>query len=202
MKSFLIRHRSALRVLSLLLVVFTVALLMSGCAAPTWLTDANQIIGMVGSSIAAIGGFIAALTGNAALAAGLAVVSTWLTKIEQGIADVEQLVEQYNAAPDATTLASIEAALLDVETNIQQDFSNLGLPTSVTSVIAGVAALALSQLQAWGTMIPAIKANAMQSFVLKVPYTKAQFKEAVNGILSTPTGDAEVDAALAKAKKL
>ena len=202
MKSFLIRHRHHAMMTALLLLIGSVAMLVSGCAVPTWLTDAQSITALVGTSITSIGSFIAGLTGNVALAAGLAIVSTWITKVETGLSDIETLVSQYNSAPNPTLLSDIESALQDVETNIQQDFSNLGLPASVLSVISGITALALSQLEAWGTMIPAVKASAMTVMTLKVPYTKAEYKAAVNKILATPTGDAEVDAALAKARKL
>lgn len=200
--SLFIKYRRAFMSFALLLVIGMFTMVMAGCAAPTWLTDANNIVALVGTSITAIGSFIAGLSGNAALAAGLAVLTEWITKIEQGISDIEALVSQYNSSPTPTLLGDIEAALSDLEANVQQDFSNLGLPTTILSVVAGVAALALSQLEAWGSLIPATKATAMMALTVKVPYTKKEYKEAVNKILSTPTGDAEVDAALAKARKL
>lgn len=202
MKPILIRHRQQFTALALFLIIGIVTMTLSGCGVPTWLTDAQSIVALVGTSITAIASFIAGLSGDAALATGLAIVSTWITKVEEGISDLETLVSQYNDSPNATLLQSIESALADVQTNIQQDFSNTGLPTSVLSVIAGISGLALSQLEAWGTLLPAIKSNAMTTFTVKTPYTKAQYKELVNKILETPTGDAEVDAALAKAKKL
>lgn len=193
------RQFTALAIL-LLIGMFTIGL--AGCGVPTWLTDAQSIIGLAATSLATIGSFIAGLTGNAALAAGLAVISAWIQEVETGLNDVEELITQYNASPNPTLLANIEAALADVETNLQKDFSNLGLPTSILSVIAGIAGLALSQLQAWGSLLPAAQSKAMASFTVRVPYTKAEYKALVNGILTTPTGDAEVDAALAKVKKL
>jgi hypothetical protein len=201
-RTFLVRHTRHFFQLALVLTIGLFTLAMSGCGVPTWLSDAQNIVALVGTSITAIGSFLAGLTGNAALAAGLAVLSTWITKVEQGVSDIETLVTQYNASPTPTLLSDIEAALIDVETNIQQDFSNLGLPTSILSVVTGIAALALSQLEAWGSLLPAIKAGAMATFIVKTPYTKAEYKELINKILSTPTGDAEVDVALAKAKRL
>lgn len=199
---FLIKFRRAFTALAAFLVIGAFTMVMAGCGAPTWLTDASGIIALVGTSITAIGSFIAGLSGNAALAAGLAVVTDWIAKVETGINDVEELVSQYDAAPDAGLLAKIEAALADVEGNIQRDFSDTGLPTSILGIVAGIAGLALSQLEAWGSLIPATKATAMMALTVKVPYTKAEYKAAVNAILSTTTGDIEIDAALAKAKKL
>lgn len=199
---FLIRFHRHFMMIAVFLTIGVFTLAMSGCGVPTWLTDAQSIVALVGTSITAIGSFIAGLTGNAALAAGLAVVSDWITEVDKAIGDLETLVEQYNAAPNATLLADIESALSTVEANLAPDFSNLGLPTGILTVIAGIAGLALSQIQAWGSLIPATQAHAMTTFTVKTPYTKSQYKELINKILTTPTGDAEIDAALAKAKRI
>lgn len=200
MKRFLIQHARLFLRVACFLFIGLVCMTLAGCGIPTWLTDAQGIIGVVATSITSIGALIAGLTGNAALAAGLAVVSAWVTKLETGISDVEALVTQYNEAPDPTLLANIEAALADVEANLQQDFSNLGLPPAFLTVASGVAALALSQLEAWGSLIPALKATAMSTIIIKRPYTKAEYKALVKELFATKTGDPEVDAALAKVK--
>lgn len=199
---FLIAHRRRFLALSFLLFIAAMALPMIACGVPTWLTDANSVITLVGASFTSIASFVAGLTGNVALSAALAVVSTWITKIETGLSDVEALVQQYNQDQNPTVLTDIEAALADVETNVQQDFSNLGLPSSIMTVISGIAGLALSQLQAWGSLIPALKAKAMEKVSLTVPMTKKEFQAAVNKFLDTPTGDPVIDAALAKAKRV
>lgn len=201
MKQFLIRYRHQFAMLSMILVIGMLTLFLAGCGVPTWLSDAQNIVAIVSMSTAAIGSFIAGLTGNEALAAGLAVVSDWVTKVETGLNDLEALINQYNASPNPTILSDIESALADIKGNIQQDFSNLGLPASVLTVISGIAALALSQLEAWGSLIPATQAQAMTAFTVKTPYNKAEFKAEVNKIISTLTGDAEIDSALAKVKK-
>lgn len=201
-KKLLIAYHRQCTMVALLMFIGIASLFVAGCGAPTWLTDANNIVAIVGTSITAIGSFIAGLTGNAALAAGLAVISDWTSKVETGLSDLEELVSQYTAAPSPTLLSTIESTLADVEGNIKQDFGNLGLPTSILSVVAGIAGLALSQLEAWGSLIPATQAKAMTTFTVKTPYTKSEYKQLVNQILTTPTGDAEIDAALAKVKKL
>lgn len=202
MAYYFIKYRRHFMTLALFMAIGTVAMLMSGCAIPTWLTDAQSILGVVGTSIATIGAFIAGLTGNAALASALAIISTWVTKVEQGITDLEELISQYNAAPTPGPLATIEATLADVTKNVQEDFGNLGLPPAILGVISGVAALALSQLEAWGSLLPAAKSAPMAVFSVKTPYTKAEYKALVNKLLTTSTGDPEVDKALAKVKKL
>jgi hypothetical protein len=213
MMSFLIQHRRFFSRLSLWSFAFTICMMATACAAPTWLTDATNILTVVGASFTSIASFIAGLTGNTALAALLAVVSTWIAKVQTGLSDLSTLVAQYQEAPSATLLSEIEAGLEDVTTNVQQDFSNLGLPASILSVITGIAALALNLLTEWSVAIAGVKnaatpddfkaASATLSDLAKnLPQQVATFKAGVNGILNTPTGDAEVDAALAKATRL
>jgi hypothetical protein len=202
MKSLLVRHNRSLLRFGLFTVLITACVVLSACAAPTWLTDAGSVIAMVGASFTSIASLIAGLTGNVALAAALATVSAWITKIQTGLSDIEELVSQYNEAANPTILSDIEAGLADVQANIAQDFSNLGLPAGVLSIISQISAVALSQLEAWGSLIPAIKAAAMTKMTITTLYTKAEYKAKVNAILSTPTGDVQTDAALAKVKKL
>jgi hypothetical protein len=207
-RNFFSRHRQHFNTIGLCLVAFGLTLCVTGCAAPTWLTDAQSIIGQVGVSIATIGSFIASLTGNAALAAVLAEVSTWITEVENGITDLESLISQYTSTPNSTLLTQIEAALTDVQTNLQKDFSNLGIPASILAVIAGIAALALSQLEAWGSLIPGLKAadtlEAKLSFLHSQPkapgLTAAEYQAEVVRILSTPQDDPTAESALAKVR--
>lgn len=212
-RNFLIRSRRAFFMVTLASFAFTLCLLMTGCAAPVWLTDASEIITLVGASFTSIASFIAGLTGNAALAALLAIVSTWIGKVQTGLGDITALITQYTAAPSATLLAEIEAALADVTANVKQDFSNLGLPASILSVIAGIAALALNLLTEWSAAITGVTtastSTELHAAVEKIntlgnalPQAMADFKAGVNAVLSTPTGDAEIDAALAKATRV
>jgi hypothetical protein len=201
MRKILIRYRHALKMLSLVLLIGGIAMLMVGCAAPTWLTDASSIITLAGASITSIGSFIAGLTGDTSLEAGLAVVTAWIDKVQTGISDLEKLLDEYSAAPSPTLLTAIESALADVQANLATDFSNLGLPANVLNVIAGIVAVVLQQLTAWGSLIPGLKAAAGETFTVTTPLTKAETKAKVNALLS-PTGDATIDAALAKAKRV
>jgi hypothetical protein len=202
MKKFLATHHRMFMTLGYIFALMTAAMYLTACAAPTWLTDAGSIITLVGLSFASIASFIAGLSGNPALSAALAEVSAWIGKVQTGISDIEALVDQYNQSPNPTLLSDIENACADVQTNIKQDFSNLGLPATVLNIISGIAGLALSQLVAWSSLFPAVSAKAMERVTITVPMTKNEFKAAVDAILNTPTGDPEIDAALAKVKRL
>lgn len=198
---FLIHYRRQFMTLAVVLMIGTFAMMLSGCGVPTWLTDANSLIALVGSSFASVASFIAGLSGNAALAAALNKVSAWITDVETAIQDLETLIGQYNGSHDAGVLANIEAALAALKANVATDFSNLGLPSAVLNIIAGVAGLALEQLTAWGSLIPGLTAKAGESFTVVRAMTKAEYTAAVNALF-VPTGDAETDAAIAKVQKL
>jgi hypothetical protein len=210
---FLIAYRRFFQVVALAAFLFAITSILTACGVPTWLSDAGNIIALVGSSFTSLASFIAALTGNVALAAGLAAVSTWITKVQSGVTDLEELISQYKASPTTGLLGEIESSLTDLQQNVQQDFSNLGLPASVLSVIAGIASEAESLLVEWGTAIAGVKTATssaqlhaavahISTMADSLPQSIANYKQAVNKILSTPTGDAQTDAALAKTKKL
>lgn len=203
LRASLLPYHNLVMALFILSLAFTCTVMIVGCAGlPQWLADSSTVLETVSASITAVLGLIGALTGNAALAAAALAIQSWVTKITTGIADVETLVKQYQADESATLLGDIEAALTVVEADVSTDFSNLGLPASFLSVIQQIAALALSQLQAWASLIPALKSSAMTTLTLKVPYSKKEYAAAFNKILDTPTGDPAVDVALAKIKRL
>lgn len=213
MRSFLIHHRKQLFAFSSIVAMFGVTMLVAGCAAPTWLGDASQVIGLVGAAIASIGSFVAGLTGNAALAAALAVVGAWVTKVQTGIADLTELIQQYQSAPNSTLLQKIEAALADLQANVAQDFSNLGLPSEILTIISGIAGLALGLLTQWSALFNNVAAaktadeyrvasHALAHAVKNLSQSMAVFKAQVNAVLELKTGDAATDAALAKVPRL
>ena len=219
---FTAMHRRGFFTASAFFALLAVCTVLTGCAAPTWLQDAGTVITLVGSSFASIASFIAGLTGNTALAASLAVVSKWIADVQTGVQDIELLVEQYQESPSAYLLQKIEDACTDVKANIKTDFSNLNLPPTVLNVISGIAGVALQQLLAWSSLFThtpktntvgaaqagfnlvksPLHGNALDPIIYQQPMSKKEYKMAVNLILMTETGDPEVDAALAKVKRL
>lgn len=205
---FLIAHRRNFHLLGCLMLLAFATTLLTGCAA-AWLTDAGSILFMIGQSMTSVAAFVAALSGNTALAALLTTISEWITTVQAGIADLQTLIAQYKANASTGLLADIEAALATLQTNVKQDFSNLGLPPAVLTVIAGIAGLATNLLAEWSLAINGIKTAAtsaehaaayakMSSLADALPASMAQYKTAVNGLLTAKTGDPATDAALAK----
>jgi hypothetical protein len=210
---FLIVYRRYFMSAGFAALVFVATCTLTACGVPVWLSDAGNIIALVGASFTSVASFVAGLTGNVALAAALATISTWITKVQTGVSDLETLISQYKASPTTGLLGEIESSLTDLQANVQQDFSNLGLPASILSVISGVAGEAESLLAEWSTAIAGVKTAAtsteFKAATVKIatladslPQAIANYKAAVNKILTTPTGDPVTDAALAKTKKL
>ena len=210
---FLVKYRRSFFVFAFLMFLATACLSLTACGVPVWLSDAGNIIALVGASFASVASFIAGLTGNTALAAALAVVSTWITKVQTGVSDLTALIAQYQASQSTGVLANIEAALADLQTNVQQDFSNLGLPAAVLSVIAGIAGVAENLLVQWSDAIAGVKAAKtsadfkgasakLTALADALPQTIAQYKIDINAILDTQTDDPMVNAALAKTPRI
>lgn len=186
------------------LAVLAVCLLTSACALPTWLSDANSIIPMLVTSAGSVLSLIAGLTGNAALAAAIAALTTWANKIEAGLANIETLIANYQANPSDTLLENIEAAAQAVISDIPTFAQVEGLPAALATTIQSFAQLILTQLEAWTSLIPTLKASVMEGeqITVIVPFTKADYKAQWNALLNHSTGDPTIDAALKKAKRL
>ena len=210
---FLIRNRRAFTTFGFALMLIVFCLHMTACGIAAWLSSAGSIIGTVSATFISLAAFVAGLTGNTALATLLTTVSTWITLIQTGLSDLNALIAQYKASPSATLLAQIESALADVQANIKQDFSNLGLPSSVLAVISSVAGEAAQLLLSWDEAIQGIKtANttaeahaAMQkldTLSASLDADIAAYRGRVNYILGETTGDPATDAALAATPKI
>lgn len=192
---------------SLLLILHTVA-----CGAASWLTDASTVIEAVLASISALSGVIAVFVP----AAGI--LSNALNVALQEVTEIQTLVSQYQTSPSETLLQKIEASIQLVVTNLQPLLSPVGVPAAAATKIQQIAQAILTQLEAWAALIPSLKvatssAGAATTTISaahverlatakSLPLNSGDFKAKVNAIIEKPTGDAAVDAAFAKVKKL
>ena len=210
MKQFCITHRRALMALSLVSGAFAVCMVVTGCAAPAWLTDAESLIPILGASITSVLSFIAAMTGNAGLSSVLNAISTVITDVGNGLTELQSLITQYKSNPSETTLQKIEDVANLISTNLNQILTATGLPAAVASKIQSWAQLVLTQLEAWLAVLPSLKVAAAaksERVLMSIPapandkiMSAAALKGAINEIWTTPTGDPTVDAALVKVK--
>jgi len=198
-------HRSC-QLLMLVSTLFLAGQLLCACGVPTWLTDAQNILALATSSAGAILGFFGTLSGNPALAAAAALLTGIFTDIEKGITDVETLVSEYNENPSDTLLQNIEAGAQLVITNLKKVLTDAfpEVPAALVTKVQAVAQLLLTQFEAWSSLIPAAKAalTAGSQITISVPYTSKAYKKLFNDTFATPTGDAAIDEALPKVKRL
>lgn len=202
-RRFLADHQKLFASMSFVFALIAVVLSTAGCGPLTWLSDALQILPIAGSMLSGVLTLIGALTGSTLETAIAAAVSSVIQKAIAGITDLQTIVNEYKANPSTTLLASIEEGTQAVIDNITQLLSDTGITDAATQKkVTDILNLFLSDVKAFASMLPGLKASAGQQLTITVPMTSKQSKEAYNLILTTPTGSPSVDAALAKLHRL
>lgn len=203
-------HSRALLMLAVVSATFTLCCLITGCNAPAWITDAESLLPIIGSSITSVLSFIAAFTGNAALAGVLGKISTIIADVGNGLTDLDKMVQEYKANPSDTLYQKITAAASDIRENLKQILSDTGLPASLAAKVQAWAQIALTQLEGWMGVLPALhqaaKSNTLHAMAALKPaddriLPPAELKAAFNRIWE-PTGDPNLDKALATVPRL
>lgn len=215
----LVRYREVFRAVLVVSLLSLPVVWLAGCGLATWLADANSILPVIANSVVSLLSLIALIRGGAVSAAEADTVTTWATSAENAITAIQTMVEDYQQQASTTLLGDIQAAVKAFTDDATKFLSALHVVDPASQAkIEDIVQLILSQVQAWATVIPALTATSTAAvnnvastarvFVrattvqLTVPLTKKAYKQAFDQILSTPSGSAEVDAALAKVKKL
>jgi hypothetical protein len=208
MKQFCTKHHNFFRIMLFSLVLFDIAFLCSGCGALTWLTDAQNILPIVGNMVSLVLTLIATLSGGTILPVDIAAtIAAVISKALAGIKDIEAAVAEYKATnpPPVGALQKIEAATQAVIDNLD-GFLNDTLGSIVNQAlhdkIKSLLTLVLNEVVAFASLLPALHASAGQKLSITVPMTSNEAKAEWNKIVSTSSGDAAVDAALAALPKL
>ncbi len=192
--------------LFLVLLLVQVALLLAACGPLTWLTDAMNILPIVAQMAAAILTLIATLSGGAILPVDIAaMIATVISGALAGIKDIEAMVAEYKANPQATTLAKIKEATQAVIDHLDAFITDtLGKITNqaLSDKIKAMVVLILNEVVAFASLLPGLDAKAGQKLTIVVPMSTKDAKSSWNAILTSPSGDATVDAALATLPKL
>lgn len=187
---------------SLVLGIFAVVGFAAGCAAPTWLSDAGQVIPEIVQTIEAILSLAALAAGTALSASEQNEITAYGDNAQTALDDIEQMVDAYNQNNSPSVLANIEAAVQSWISNATSFLSafhidNQKLETEIVDFVT----LALTQFKAWATLLPTLSAMPGESITIVIPMSKKQYGDNFNAIRTRKTGDAAVDAALAKLKK-
>lgn len=168
-------HR-VLFVVGCMLVCFAGCMVMSGCAAPAWLTELEQIPLVAGSALAGILSILGSFTGNAELTEVSALISGLVNKVQASIGVVNEGISEYKGSPSDSTLTKIEDALTDALSNLQQLLTVDGLPAAQAQQITTLSQALYEQLQAMLTLLPVFKTStAGQSLAVLKPISAADF---------------------------
>lgn len=196
---FIRTHRSQIMLAAALL--FAVSSL-AACGLPQWISTAQSILPIAAQMAAGILALIAAFAGGPD-AGAIATLSTVISDIGKALNDIQAMVEEYNSNPSTTLLGSIQAGIKAVSDQVAQLLTDTGITnTSLQAKVVAVLTLLQTEITAWASIVPLVQATAGQKFELTVPMGSKQFKQAYNSILNEPTGDPEVDGALAKLPRL
>lgn len=199
------KYRRIIHQISFLGALLCFISLISGCMAPTWITDATNIIPQLIISAGSILSLISILTGNPADAALFNQISAWGNKLLAGFKNVEELISEYNANPNDTLLQKIEDVANLVVSDIKTFDDIIGVPPALSTKLQALAQIVLQQFEAWITLLPLMKTAARAAgtqITITPPLDKKTFKQQFNDVLLAPTGDPDVDAKLATVKKL
>lgn len=186
-----------------------------GCGLATWLMDANSILPVVLNSVLGVLQLIAVLRGGSLSQSEADAVTKIATDTQNALEAIQKTVDEYEQAPSTTLLGDIQAGVKAVTDNLNAFLAAVSITDPATKAkITDILTLVLDQITAWATIIPALSGTAKPTvapntvnvahdqFQISIPLTKKQYKETYNEILTQPSGSAEVDAALAKLKKM
>ena len=204
MLAFLFRNRVAFRRISLCLALLTFCLMCAACAVPTWLSDAEGISALLVTAAGSIMSFIASLTGNVALGAAGTLIAAWGSKVEAGLQNINQLIEAYKKTPGESLLQEIEQAANAIQADLNSLGTIVGVPAAILTPLTSLSGLILNEIESLVSLLPLAQPAPTEgaTVAVKIPTLTANFKAKVNAVLATPTADANVNAALAKVKKL
>lgn len=204
MKPFLTRYHNAIKIACAVSSCIFFGCLLMGCSAPTWISDAENLIPLIVTGATSVLTFIAALHGGSIDPALLAEINSIATKVEAGLKNIETTWNAYKSSPNDTTLENIEAATQAAISDINAFFQVTGLPAAEGTKLTELFQLILNEVESLASLIPAAKSAvaAHTTITVNTPMSPHEFKAAFNGLIEPNTGTESVDVALAQAKKL
>jgi hypothetical protein len=182
-------------------------LITTGCSS-TWLTEAEQIVGVLIPATANIVTLVATLRGNVS-AADLQTVQSAGAEAGADLQLMQSLIAQYQKA-DAVArpglLNEIQAAVSATQSTLNGLLPALHIKDAVTQAkITAVVGILLSEVQSVAAIVPLVKPNAsagMRKLAEKqikkqAPMTANEFVGSYNATMTAKTGNAELDHATA-----
>lgn len=161
---------------------------MEGCST-SWITTALNDLPVIVNIATTVAMIVAdALGGSVISPAVAAIIQTAAQAVSTGLVVVQQLIAQYQANPSASIIQKIDAALTDVQANLQSILSAAHIDNpALQATIAGIIGLALTVVGAIISILPApapVAGGAKVARVPMKPLSPSQIKERANSILN------------------
>lgn len=170
--------------LGLCLLAFTVVGLVTGCAAPTFLTDLEQIIPIASAAVAGILSIIGSFAGQPELLAVSAAISAVAGKVEADLKTVDTLIASYKQNPNDTVLQNIESAINTAIGSLQAVLQVNGVPSAEAAKISALVNAITQQLEALLTVLPVFNSTtAGQQLSVRKPVSAVDFKAQIAAIV-------------------
>jgi hypothetical protein len=216
-------HRSPL---SLYLKRNPAPFVLLGCLLLVMLTTACGVLGAISALLPAIGqvatnilAFVLALKGGTVSPEVVAKIQGWVAKITDAIAVVQKIIADEKANPTASTFAKIQLVLNDMLQSLDGLLADANITNStVVRTIEGLAALGVAAVNSILAIVSQASSISMRlaSHTISTEEVKLADDHAADKLkaehdhlklgfkllVSSPTGDSDVDAALATLKHL
>lgn len=153
---FVARHRHSIFTIGCLMIVFGATMLVTGCSAPTFLTDLEAVIPTISFGLGGILTLIGGLTKNPAYATAATEIEAVAQKVDDEVEQINELIAAYKKSPDDTTLANIEAGINEVVADLQPLLAPIGLPASETAIIVTTVKAFAQELESLLSIIPVL----------------------------------------------
>jgi len=192
---------------SLVVAILCGVLVTTGCSS-TWLTEAEQIVGILIPATANIVALVATLRGNVS-AADLQTVQNAGAEAGADLQLMRALIAQYQKADAAARpglLNEIQAALSATQSTLNGLLPALHIKDPVTQAkITAVVGILLSELQSVSAIVPLAKPStsaemrklAEKQVKKQAPLTANEFVGSYDATMTAKTGNAELDHATA-----
>ena len=189
MKTYLRRiHRAiAIRRISRMMTVCGLFMLticfcmfVTGCAAPGWLSEVENIGTTVGAVLGSILAIAGRLTSNPTLASVGAAIELGVSAAQAAASGLNDAIAAYKSSPNETTLASLVAAIEATQSSIAQIEKIEGVPAAEQAAISEIIATITQELQAAESVVPLGTDTANgTTLTVTVPNTPAVIKAKV-----------------------
>ncbi|MGH9358211.1 MAG: hypothetical protein ACRD4Q_00030 [Candidatus Acidiferrales bacterium] len=188
--------------LAKILLIPILATALVGCATAQWVKIAEQILPVVLPMVTNMVTAVSLLQGKTVSASDLSTITQTSNQIANDLNLVGQLINQYDASPNISTVQKIQSALADVHANLNGLLPALHIsdPATVQKVTA-IVTLIGSEVDSLSQLLPVVSSGKLQARegALAAPLGPAQLKQEYNAIVTQSTANNAVNQAFAKA---